>query len=313
MSNDPYAALGVTKTATDAEIKKAYRKLARKSHPDLNPDDARAEARFKAASAAYDLLKDPQTRARFDRGEIDATGAEQPDRQFYRDYAEAPGNPYRAGPQSDDFGDASDIFAEFLRQRAGEGGQYSRQHAQQDFRARGGDRRYSLEVAFLDAARGATTQIQLPDGASLEVKIPEGVADGQTIRLRGKGLPGIGGGPPGDALVTLSVRPHPLFRRDGEDILVTLPITLDEAVLGGKIATPTISGKVSLSIPRGASSGQILRLRGRGIKQVGSTRRGDQKVELSIVSPAGIDDDLAAFMEEWRKNNSYDPRKGMQI
>ncbi len=317
MSNDPYAALGLTKSATDADIKKAYRKIARTCHPDLRPDDPAAEAKFKAASAAYDLLKDADTRARFDRGEIDASGAEQPDRQFYREYAEAPGNPYRSGPGHgprggpgrEGFGDTSDIFSEFLRQRAGEGAHFS----QQDFRAQGGDRRYTLDVPFLDAAKGGKTQIQLPDGAALGVKIPEGVADGQTIRLRGKGNPGIGGGPAGDALVTLSIRPHPLFRRDGSDILITLPITLDEAVLGGKIATPTIDGTVSLSIPKGASSGQTLRLRGRGVKPVGASARGDQKVELSIVSPPDIDDSLATFMQEWRKTNAYDPRKGIKI
>ena len=316
MSNDPYKALGLTKTASDAEIKKAYRKIARDSHPDLKPDDPKAEARFKAASAAYDLLKDPKTRARFDKGEIDATGAERPERQFYREYAEAPGNPYRSGPQRagpGDFGDASDIFAEFLRQRAGEGAQYSHPYGQQDFRARGADRRYALEVAFLDAVKGATTQIQLPDGAALEVKIPQGISDGQTIRLRGKGNPGIGGGPPGDALVTLSVRAHPLFRRDGNDIVITLPITLDEAVLGAKVATPTITGKVNLSIPKGASSGQVLRLRGRGVKPPGSKVGGDQRVELSIVTPPRIDDGLAEFMQGWRKENAYDPRKGMKI
>ena len=318
MSNDPYASLGLTKTASDADIKKAYRKIARTSHPDLKPDDAKAEARFKAASAAYDLLKDPKTRARFDRGEIDASGAERPERQFYREYAEPPGNPYRSGqyqsgPRPEDFGDASDIFDEFLRQRAGEGGQYSRQYAQQDFRARGPDRRYTLDVPFLDAAKGGTTQIQLPEGAALEVKIPEGVADGQTIRLRGKGSPGMGGGSAGDALVTLTVRPHAIFRRDGDDIVITLPISLDEAVLGGKIATPTINGKVNLSIPKGASSGQILRLRGRGVKSPGGKERGDQRVELSITSPPEIDSDLAEFMEQWRANNAYDPRKGMMI
>jgi len=322
MSNDPYAALGLTKTASDADIKKAYRKIARTCHPDLKPDDPKAEAKFKAASAAYDLLKDPETRARFDKGEIDATGAERPERQFYREYAEAPGNPYRSGQNQsgarhEDFGDASDIFAEFLRQRAGEGAQYSRQHGQQygqqDFRARGGDRRYTLEVPFLDAVKGGKTQIQLPDGAALEVKIPEGVGDGQTIRLRGKGNPGIGGGPSGDALVTLSVRAHPLFRRDGDDIVITLPITIDEAVLGGKIATPTISGTVSLSVPKGASSGQVLRLRGRGVKSPGGKTYGDQRVELSIVAPPKVDSELEGFMQEWRKANAYDPRKGMKI
>jgi len=149
MSNDPYAALGLTKSASDADIKKAYRKIARTCHPDLKPDDPKAEAKFKAASAAYDLLKDSETRARFDKGEIDASGAERPERQFYREYAEAPGNPYRSGPRQEDFGDTSDIFAEFLRQRAGEGARYSQGHGGQDFRARGADRRYALEVPFL--------------------------------------------------------------------------------------------------------------------------------------------------------------------
>lgn len=304
MSNDPYAALGLTKSATDAEIKKAYRKIARTCHPDLKPDDPRAEERFKAATAAYDLLKDADTRARFDRGEVDATGAERPERQFYREYAEAPGNPYRSHQQREGFGDASDIFSEFLRHRAGEGAQYSR--------ARGADQRFSLEVPFLDAVQGSSTQIQLPGGAALEVKIPEGVNDGQTIRLRGKGMAGIGGGPAGDALVTLNIHPHPLFRRDGDDIVITLPITLDEAVLGGKIATPTIGGTVSLSIPKGASSGQVLRLRGRGVKSPGSKGHGDQRVELSIVSPSEIDVGLTEFMESWLKENAYDPRKGMK-
>lgn len=313
MSDDPYAALGLTKSATDAEIKKAYRQIAKSSHPDLNPDDPKAEARFKAASAAYDLLKDPETRARFDRGEIDATGAERPERQFYREYAEAPGNPYRQGGGQpfegfEDFGDASDIFAEFMRQRGREGAQYGGR----EFQARGPDRHYTLDVSFIDAVKGGKTRIVLPDGQGLEVKIPEGASDGQTIRLRGKGGAGYGGGPAGDALATLSVQSHPLFRREGNDILITLPITLDEAVLGGKVATPTIDGTVNLSVPKGASSGQTLRLRGRGVKPIGGTARGDQKVELSIVSPPKIDDSLSEFMETWRKNHAYDPRKGMK-
>ena len=315
MSNDPYAALGLKKTATDDEIKKAYRKIARTCHPDLKPGDTAAEERFKAASAAYDLLKDPETRARFDRGEIDASGAERPDRQFYRDYAEAPGNPYRSGasgqqrtgPQFHDFDDASDIFSEFMRQRAGGGsGQGG-----QGFQARGPDQRYALDIPFLDAVRGSKTQITLPGGGALSVTIPPGTADGQTLRLRGKGGPGFGGGPAGDALVTLSVQPHRLFRREGDDIHITLPITLDEAVLGAKIATPTIAGSVNLTIPKGASSGQTLRLRGRGVKPAGAAVAGDQKVELSIVSPPEVDDDLTKFMQKWRKTHDYDPRKGM--
>ncbi len=308
MNNDPYAALGLKKTATADEIKKAYRKIARDSHPDLNPDDKGAEARFKAASVAYDLLKDPEQRARFDRGEIDATGAERPERQFYREYAETGGNPYGGGMQFDDSMDASDIFAEFLRQRAhAEGAQ-----RHQRFHARGADRHYTMEVSFLDAARGATTRITLPEGGTLDVKIPQGTSDGQTIRLRGKGAPGIGDGKPGDALVTIFVREHPVFRREGDDVLMQLPIGIDEAVLGGKVPVPTIDCQVQLTIPKGASSGQKLRMRGRGIKGWTSKKRGDQIVELKIVSPPKIDSDLAEFMEKWRKKHGYDPRKGMK-
>ncbi|MFD3191841.1 DnaJ C-terminal domain-containing protein [Sedimentitalea sp. HM32M-2] len=308
MSTDPYAALGLTRDATAAEIKKAYRKIARDDHPDLKPDDARAEARFKAASAAYDLLKDPETRARFDRGEIDATGAErQQQRHYYRDFAETAENPFHAGARPRDFGDAADIFAEFFRGRGQPGGG----GFQGGFGARGADAQFSLEVDFLTAVKGGKTRITLPDGQSLGVNIPRGTADGQTIRLRGKGSPGLGGGAPGDALVKLTVRPHPQFRREGNDILVTLPITLDEAVLGAKVSAPTIDGSVSLTIPKGASSGQVLRLRGRGVQPSGKGVRGDQRVELSIVSPPRIDEDLAEFMRNWRKTHSYDPRKGM--
>jgi DnaJ-class molecular chaperone len=309
MSNDPYVALGLNKTATADEIKKAYRKIARTSHPDLNPDDTSAEARFKEASAAYDLLKDPEQRARFDRGEIDATGAEkQPERKFYRDYAQNPDNPYQSGQQYEGFGDASDIFEEILRQRA----QGGRRPAAHGFSTRGQDRRYALEIPFMDAVNGGKTRITLPDGGVLDAKIPQGTADQQTIRLRGKGDPGFEGGPAGDALVTLSVRPHPLFRREDNDILITLPITLDEAVLGGKVEVPTIGGTVKLSIPKGASSGQTLRMRGRGVKPAGKTA-GDQRVELRIVAPKTIDKELEEFMESWRKTNAYNPRMGMKI
>lgn len=318
MSDDPYAALGLTKTASQDEIKKAYRRIAKTCHPDLKPDDPDAEAKFKAAASAYDLLKDPEQRARFDRGEIDASGAERPERQFYRDYAEAGGNPYRQGHRFDDF-DASDIFSEFMRQQGRGGGDYAGGFhpggggaRQQAFHARGADRHYTLEVPFLDAARGGKARVVLPGGGALEVKIPEGAADGQTIRLRGKGDPGYGEGAPGDALVTLSVAAHPVFRREGSDILITLPITLDEAVLGGKVAAPTIEGKVGLTVPKGASSGQTLRLRGRGVKPLGGGARGDQLVELSIVSPPKIDDELAEFMASWRKKHGYDPRGGMK-
>ena len=304
MSTDPYAALGLTKTATADEIKKAYRRIAKESHPDLNPDDPAAEAKFKAASAAYDLLKDAETRAKFDRGEIDASGAARQERQYYRDYAEAPSNPYRSGGRFSDFGEEVDIFAEMLRGRARGAG------AEGGFAARGADRHYSLAVPFLDAANGAATRITLVEGASVEVRIPAGAEDGTTLRLRGKGEPGFGEGPPGDALITLAVRAHPVFRREGDDILVTLPITIDEAVLGAKVEAPTIAGPVNLTVPKGASSGQTLRLRGRGIKGQGAP--GDQRVELRIVLPPEVDPALAEFMEGWKAANGYNPRAGMK-
>lgn len=308
MPTDPYDALGVAKTATASEIKQAYRKLARKNHPDLHPDDATAEARFKAISAAYDLLKDPATRARFDAGEIDAEGAERPPRQYYRDFADASGNAYRQ-PRgfSSSFGagvDPADIFAEILRQRGGGADDFSGQ----GFAAPGRDLRFALEVPFLDAVRGSQMHLALGEGNEIAVKIPPGATDGQTLRLRGKGSPGFGGGPPGDALITLSIRPHPVFRREGDDILVTLPITIDEAVLGGKVTAPTITGPVSLTIPPGANAGRVLRLRGRGVVKAGGKGTGDQRVDLRIVAPREIDTALREFLTGWRSDHPYDPR-----
>ncbi|MDV7143160.1 DnaJ C-terminal domain-containing protein [Tropicimonas sp. TH_r6] len=306
---DPYEALGVSRTASAAEIKKAYRRIVKETHPDLNPGDAAGEERFKSASAAYDLLKDPETRARFDRGEIDAQGQETAQRNYYNSYADAPDNPYRQGQRFDDFEDLSDFFSDYMR--AGRGARGTGHDHVHGMHADGRNVRYRLQVPFLDAALGGATRITLPDGAALAVQIPRGIADGQTIRLRGKGDPPIGKGQPGDALVTVSIAPHKVFSRDGDTIRMVLPITLDEAVLGGKVEVPTISGNVSLTIPPGASSGQVLRLRGRGIAPRGRETCGDQLVELRIVSPPKVDDELAAFMETWRKGRDHDPRKGM--
>lgn len=308
MTMDPYEVLGLKKTATADDIKKAYRKLVRTSHPDLHPDDAGAEARFKAIAAAYDLLKDPETRARFDAGEIDATGAERPQRQYYRDFADAAGHPYQKRYGFETQGDPADIFAEILRQRSRQGGD---PFGGRGFSAPGPDFRYTLAVPFLEAVRGGEMRITLPDGGSIAVKIPQGAHDGQTLRLRGKGGPGYGDGPAGDALITLSVETHPVFRRDGDDILVTLPITIDEAVLGAKVTAPTISGPVSLTIPAGASTGRILRLRGRGVARAGRKTAGDQLVELKIVAPPVIDDALREFFATWRKTHAHDPRAEM--
>ncbi|SNT68875.1 DnaJ C-terminal domain-containing protein [Paracoccus seriniphilus] len=301
MAGDPYAALGLTKSATDAEIKKAYRKIAKEDHPDLNPDPA-ANERFKAAASAYDLLKDPEQRRRYDAGEIDSQGQENQQRRYYREHAEAAGNPYAQSYGFEGDPDLSDVFADLFGRRGGAGAGFGARAGGYDMR--GQDYRFNLEIDFLTAAKGGKTRITLPEGGTLEVAIPEGVRDGQTIRLRGKGGKGMGKGAAGDAYLTVSVAPHPQFGRDGNDILVTLPISIDEAVLGGKVPVPTIDGPVNLSIPKGATTGQKLRLRGRGIKG------GDQHVELKIVMPPKIDDALAEFMANWRKDHAYDPRKG---
>ena len=303
MADDPYKALGVAKTASQDDIKKAYRKIAKTDHPDLNPDPA-AHERFKAASSAYDLLKDPDQRARFDRGEIDAQGQERPQRHYYREYAEAGDNPYR---QEQGFDDLSGVFSDLFGQRAGAGG--GRRGGARSFDMRGPDQRFTLEIDFMTAARGGSTRITMPDGGELSVKIPEGAHDGQVIRLRGKGGAGYGDGEAGDALLTLIVAEDPEWRRDGDDLEISLPITIDTAVLGGKVETPTIDGPVMLTIPKGASSGQKLRLKGRGIKGAAGVR-GDQHVVLKIVMPPKIDDDLSNFMEQWRQTHAYDPRKG---
>jgi DnaJ-class molecular chaperone len=300
MPNDPYEALGLGNTASAEEIKKAYRKLVRTSHPDLNPDDAGAEARFKAISAAYEILKDPETRARFDAGEIDGLGAERPQRQYYRDFTDTPENAYqhREGFRSN--ADPADIFAEILRNqgRAGTGG----------FQAPGAHARFTLDVPFLDAAKGTQTHITLPDGQHLAVKIPRGTEDGQTLRLRGKGAEGFGGGSAGDALITVLVQPHTVFQRDGNDILMTLPISFDEAILGGKVTAPTIDGPVEVNVPANASTGRVLRLRARGIERAGANIKGDQMITLKIVVPPVPDESLRAFLSEWRTTQSFDPR-----
>lgn len=305
MPNDPYEILGLTKAASADDIKKSYRKLVRTSHPDLHPDDAEAEARFKAISAAYEILKDPGTRARYDAGEIDGLGAERPPRQYYRDFSGSPDNSYQQGHGFGADVDPAEIFAEILRNR---GRSRSGGFGERGFSARGSDARYTLDVAFLDAARGTETRITLPDGQNLAVKIPRGTEDGQTLRLRGKGAAGFGDGPPGDALITVLVGAHPVFDRNGDDILLKLPISIDEAVLGGKVTTPTIDGPVGLTIPPGASSGQVLRLRGRGIAHAKGKARGDQLVELRIVAWPDIDQDLRDFLTEWRKTHRFDPR-----
>lgn len=302
MSRDPYELLGVKKDATQKDIQSAFRKLAKKLHPDLNPGDKKAEDRFKEISAAYELLSDEEKRGRFDRGEIDMTGAEQAPRHYYRDYASAgnAGNPYHNSAGYADFGDSDDIFSSFFSRRTRGG----------DFHAQGQNRQYSMEVDFLDAVNGTKTQIRLPDGPALDLQIPPGTRDGQTLRLRGKGEAGIGGGRPGDALVEIRVRPHRFYVRDGDDIRFDLPITLREAVLGGKVRAPTPSGPVNLTLPPHSNTGKVLRLKGKGVpKKDGST--GDIYISLKIVLPNGPDQQLTDFMTGWTAGDEQDPRKGM--
>ncbi len=296
---DPYEILGVRRDASEAEIKKAYRQLAKKYHPDLNPGNAEAASRFKDISAAYDLLSDPVKRARYDRGEIDVTGAERPERHFYRAYAEGPeGMKYGAGPGFD----PEDLFAElFGRGRRGRG-----------FAARGADVSYVLPVDFLEAAVGAKKRVTMPDGRTLEITIPPGTEDRQTLRLKGQGEPGIGGGPPGDAYIEVHLQPHAFFTRKDNDVHVELPVSLAEAVLGGKITVPTIDGDVVMTVPRGANTGTVLRLKGRGIVDRRSGQRGDQYVKLKVVLPDPPDPELTRFVENW-SGRDYNARGRMGL
>jgi DnaJ-class molecular chaperone len=295
---DPYSVLGVARTASADEIKQAYRKLAKKLHPDLNPGNKKAEASFKEATAAYDLLGDPEKKGRFDRGEIDASGAErQREQPFYKAYAEAEeGARYRRF-EGDESPFADDLFADLF----GSGNR-------QSFRARGADVTYSLEADFLEAVNGVTRRVSLSDGKTLDVTIPAGTEDGQTLRLKGQGQPGIGGGPAGDAFIQVQLRPHPFFTRVGNDIHVELPVSLPEAVLGASVSLPTVDGKVALKIPAGANNGMILRLKGKGAMSQSTRQRGDQLVTLRIALPDQIDPELRAFIEEWGKTHPYDPR-----
>jgi DnaJ-class molecular chaperone len=316
-SEDPYAILGLEREASQDEIRRAYRKLAKKYHPDLNPGNKEAEARFKTISGANDLLSDPEKRARFDRGEIDATGAERPEHAAYRRYAEGAGGAkyhQESGVSEDELGD---IFADLFRRQAGRGGgpgggaPGGGPGGGQTIRLRGADRAFALTVDFLEAARGAKKRLTFAPGHSLDVTIPAGFADGQILRLKGQGDPGLGGGPPGDALIEVHVAPHRLFRREGNDIHIELPVTLAEAVLGGKISVPTISGTVSMTVPKGADSGTVLRLKGRGIAP-SSGAAGNQYVTLKIVlGEQKTDGALAAFLAEWAPRHPFDPRSGM--
>jgi DnaJ-class molecular chaperone len=303
VSEDPYAILGVKREATQDEIRSAYRALAKKLHPDLNPGDKQAEEKFKQVAAAYDLLGDAEKRGRFDRGEIDASGAERPRERYYRDFhgADAGEHAYSGGGGFEDFAEDDDILAQVLGRGRGRSG----------LRIRGQDMHYRLPVDFIEAVNGATKRITMPDGSTLDVTIPAGTRDQQILRLRGKGGPGIGGAPSGDALVTIEVAPHKLFTRKDDDIHLDLPVSLPEAVLGGKIDVPTPSGSVVMTVPKGANTGTVLRLRGKGAARADGSR-GDEYVTLRIVLPEKPDAELEEFARRWQAGQSQKPRQHLE-
>lgn len=301
-ARNPYEALDIGREAGEEEIRAAYRRLAKRHHPDLNPGSKEAEAKFKEISAAYDLLSDKDKRARYDRGEIDESGAERP-RTYanYRGFAEgAPGWKYHSA-EGVEPGDLDDLFAFFGRGGSSGG---------KTIRMRGADHRFTLAVDFLDAVNGARRRLNLAADRSLDVTIPAGVREGQVLRLQGQGGAGTGGGPAGDALIKVHVAPHPFFRREGDDIHLDLPVTLAEAVLGARIMVPTPTGPVAMSIPANSNTGKMLRLRGKGIPRPGGPP-GDEYVTLKVVLPESGNDELAAFLRGWAPNHPYDPRRRM--
>jgi DnaJ-class molecular chaperone len=308
LAQDPYQELGVSRGASAEEIRKAFRKLAKKHHPDVNPDNKAAEEKFKRVSGAFDLLGDPDKRKKFDAGEIDADG-----RETMRAYGQSPfgaangaagGSPFgepgaafRSG--SFDGVDLNDILGDMFSGRAGG-------RAGGGFAGRGPDVRARLEIDLEEAIAGAKKRVPFGEGRTLDLTIPAGVMEGQTLRLKGQGGPGRSG--PGDALVEIGIRPHPVFRREGDHLTMDLPVSVPDAVLGGKVQAETPDGPVTLSVPKGSNSGSILRLKGRGLADA-QGRRGDLLVRLVVTLPDMPDPDLTALAETWRQERPYTPRR----
>lgn len=298
---DPYEILGVARSASSDDIRKAYRNLAKKLHPDLNPGSRKSEELFKEVSLANDILSDAAKRKKFDSGEIDAMGAERPRQRYYKDYAAeaAAGHAYENASGYADFAGADDMFAELFRQQA-----------QASARARGADMQYRLTIEFLEAITGASKRLTLPDGGTLDVTIPAGIQEGQVMRLRGKGGAGASQGEAGDALVAISINPHRFFTRVGDDIHLELPVTLAEAFRGARVKVPTPTGSVMLAVPKGSNTGTVLRLKAKGAPRRGG--HGDELVKLKVMLPSGPNPELDAFLSNWQPGTGYDPRKDMQ-
>jgi len=335
---DYYQILGVTRGASEEEIKKSYRKLARKYHPDVNPGNKEMEERFKEISEAYSVLSDAEKRRQYDLG-----GSER-----FQGFGQGGGDPFSAYARSGagagsqgfrfDFGDLGgggfglgDIFQEVFAGRAGSG-PFRRRNP------RGEDLEYSLELGLEEAAAGVTTKINLAREVScpaclgsggqgnkpcpqcggmgrvnrpenIQVRIPAGVDEGSRVRVPGKGNEGSGGGSAGDLFLSIRMRPHPRFDRKGRDIHLEIPISLSEAVFGAKIEVPTVEGSVKMTIPPGTSSGQQFRLRGYGMPETKKGSRGDQLVRVKIVLPAKLDEKSQELIREFERMNPYDPRK----
>lgn len=293
MAQDPYQELGVARGSSAEDIRKAFRKLAKQHHPDANRGKKDSEEKFKRLSAAFDLLGDPDKRKKYDAGEIDADG-----REIMRGYGPSPFNDGAGGARSANFEgvDLNEILGEMFGGRGGRAGG--------GFASRGSDIRARLEVDLEDVIAGGKKRIAFSDGRTLDVTIPKGAVDGQTLRLRGLGGPGRAG--PGDAFIEIAVRPHPVFRREGDNLVMDLPVSVPDAVLGGKVKAATPEGSVTLSVPKGSNSGSILRLKGRGLGD-GHGRRGDLLARLVVTLPESIDEALENFAEAWRRDRPYLP------
>jgi DnaJ-class molecular chaperone len=325
---DPYEVLGVQKSARPDEIKKAFRRLAKKLHPDANKKDPKAAVKFAEINAAYEVLGDEKKRKAFDAGEIDAEG-----KPRFRGFEGAGRHPGFGGDSSFEtftwgpeglrraggraggggFGRFEDILSEMM---GGMGRAGARPGVDPRFEAgdfggppHGQDVSAALTITLAEAAQGATKRVRLPTGKEVEVKIPAGLTDGQQIRLKGQGL-ALPGGPSGDLLISVGIAPHPYFKPDGANLRLDLPITLYEAVLGAKVRVPTLDGAVELAVPPGTSAGRIFRLKGKGLP--GKAGRGDLLVTARIVLPEGRDPQLDELMRAWRDGKSYDPRKDLE-
>ncbi|ESQ86078.1 molecular chaperone DnaJ [Asticcacaulis sp. AC466] len=317
MAGDPYSELGVKRDASDAEIQKAFRKLAKELHPDTNKDNKVAEERFKRITAAYDFLKDADKRKKFDRGEIDADG-----REIFRGgggAGRAGGSPFGGGGRSTHFEgmDIDDIMGMFgggARGGSPFGGGFG--GAREQAPTKGSDVKIKLDIDLLDTIIGNTRRVLLSDGRTLDVNIPKGSRDGQTLRLKGQGSPSASGrGPHGDAMVELHLKPHPIFRLDGNDLHMDLFVSLPDAILGGKVQASTPDGPVSVNLAKGSNSGAILRLKGRGAYEAKGGTRGDLFAHVVLAMPdKGVDGipadlkaDFTALMERWRDKGGYTP------